>query len=92
VKAPVNQAKLFHHQRMQQPGEVRAGRHADAGEWLFDGASAPDARAAFQHQDALAGASEVSSAGEAVMTRADDDGVPWTGSELGKRRREADLA
>ena len=52
----------------------------------------PTRGAAFQHQHALAGAGQVSSAGEAVMTCADDDGVPRTGSELGKGRGEADLA
>ncbi len=92
MKTASNQAQLIDHQRMQKSGEVRAGRHADAGEGLFDGTGASDARAALQHQDALAGAGQVGCAGEAVMTCADDDGVPWTGSELGNRRREADLA
>jgi hypothetical protein len=77
---------------MQKPGEIGAGRHADAGEGLFDGASASDAGTAFEHQDTLAGACQVCGAGKAVMTSADDDGIPSTRSELGKGLGQADLA
>ena len=77
---------------MQQAGEVGAGRHADAGEGLFDGAGAADAFAAFEHEDALAGARQVGGAGRAVVAGADDDDVPRARGDLLERRRQADLA
>ena len=76
VKAAPQEAELFDDQRMQQAGEIGAGRHPDAGKGLFDGACAADALAALEHQHALAGAGEIGGAGEAVVAGADDDGVP----------------
>ena len=77
---------------MQQAGKVSAGRHADAGEGLFDGTSAADAGTAFEHQHTLAGARQVGRAGEAVMTSANDDGIPGTGGKLRNGRGKANLA
>ena len=45
-KAARGECELFDDQRMQQAGEIGAGRHPDAGEGLFDGAGAADALAA----------------------------------------------
>jgi hypothetical protein len=67
---------------MEEAGEIGAGRHADAGEGLLDGACAADAGAALDDQNALAGAGEIGRAGEAVVARADDDGVPGLGGEV----------
>ena len=92
MKTAIHQSQLIDHQRMEKSGKISARRHADAGEGLFDGAGASDARPAFEHQDALAGACQVGSAGEAVMTGADDDGVPRPRSQLRNGLREADLA
>ncbi len=77
---------------MQQAGKISAGRHADAGEGLFDSTSATDARAAFQHQHTLAGTRQVRCAGEAVMTGANDDGIPGAGGKLRDGLGKANLA
>ena len=92
MKTASHQVQLIDHQGMEKSGEVRARRHQDAGEGLFDGTGASYARPALEHQDAFAGACQVGRASEAVMTRADNDGIPGAGSELGNGLREADLA
>ena len=82
MKTAPNQVQLIDHQRMEKSGEVRARRHQHTGEGLLDGTGASHARAAFEHQDALAGACQVSRARESVMTGADHDRIPGAGSEL----------
>jgi hypothetical protein len=67
---------------MQEPGEVGAGRHTHAGEGFFDGAGSADACAALENENALAGAREIGGAGEAIVTRADDDCVPRSAGEF----------
>jgi hypothetical protein len=79
VKAARGECELFDDKWMQEAGEIGAGRHLHAREWFFDGAGAADALARFKDQDALAGAREIGGAGEAVVARADDDGVPRLG-------------
>ena len=64
----------------------------DTGEGLFDGTSAADAGTAFEHQHTLAGTRQVGSTGEAVMTGANDDGIPATGGKLSNGLREANLS
>jgi hypothetical protein len=78
MEATIRETQLIHHQRMQKSGKVRARRHAHAGEGLFDGTSATHALPALEHQDALSGAGQVGSAGQAVVPSTDHDGVPWS--------------
>ena len=52
----------------------------------------PTRGAAFEHQDALAGACQVGGAGKSVMAGADDDGVPRPGSKLSNGFGQANLA
>ena len=77
---------------MQQAGEIGAGRHAHAGEGLFDGAGAADARRAFENQHALAGAREIGGAGKAIVAGADDDGVPGLCGEFANGSGQAEFA
>src|SRR5271170_743701 len=77
---------------MKQPGEVGARRHADSRKWLLDGACAADAVAAFERQDALSGAREVSCAGESIVAGPHDDGVPPPRYELFDRGGKAYFA
>ena len=86
------QIELLDDQRMQQAGEIGAGRHAHAGERLLDGAGSADAGAALDDQDALAGARQVGRAGEAVVARADDDHVPGAGGQFADGEGKADFA
>ena len=76
LKAATGQVEFFDDERVQQSGKIGAGRHAHAGEGLFDGAGAADAGAALDDQHALAGACEIGCAGQAVVAGADDDHVP----------------
>ncbi len=58
---------------IEQVGEVRAGRHAEArGELARDGGAA-DLGGGLEHDDFAPGAGEVGGAGEAVVAGADDD-------------------
>ena len=88
MEATLRQIKFLDHQWMQQAGKVSAGRHADARKGLFDGTGAADAGTAFEYQHALAGTRQVGCASEAVMTGADDDGIPAPGGkfEMGSGR------
>ena len=91
-KPRAGESELFDNERMQQAGEIGAGRHPDARERLFDGAGAADALACFEDEDALAGAREIGGAGEAVVAGADDDGVPWFCGEFADGCGEAEFA
>jgi len=86
------QVEFFDEQRMEQAGEVGARGHAHAGEWFLNGACAAYADTAFDDEDTLAGAGEISGAGEAVVTGADDDCVPAACGELADGDGEADFA
>ena len=92
LETTAGQLKLFDDERMQQAGEVGTRGHANARKGLLDGARATDAGPALNDEDALAGASEISSAGESVVPGADDDGVPCFGREFANRDRQADFA
>jgi hypothetical protein len=70
-EAALNEIELIDDKGMEQAGEVGAGRHADVGEWLFDGASAADALAAFEDENASAGAGEIGGTGESVVAGSD---------------------
>ena len=74
--AAAREFQLFDDERVEEAGEVGAGRHADAGKRLFDGAGAANAGAAFDDQNTLAGAREVGCAGQSVVAGADHDRVP----------------
>ena len=91
-KSPPRQFQLLHHQRMQQPGQIRARRHAHARKRFLDRARAAHARAAFEHQHALPGPRQIRGAGQAVVPRPDDDRVPGLRREFANRRRQTDLA
>src|ERR1700678_499334 len=77
---------------MEKSGQIGARRHPHAREGFFDRTSAAHACPALEHQDALAGACQVGSASEAVVTRTDDDDVPLLGRQLRDGLWEADLA
>ena len=70
------QRELVDHQRVQEPGEVGAGRDRVAGPRLLERARAADLLAALEHEYAAAGAGEVGGRGQPVVAGADDDGVP----------------
>ena len=79
------QRQLLDDQRVQQPGEVGAGRDRVARPGLLERARAADLVAALEHEHAAPGAGEVGGGGEAVVAGADDDRVPAPGGELGGR-------
>ena len=92
LEAAGGKVELLDDQRVQEAGEVGAGRHAHAGEWLLDGAGSADPVAGLENEDALAGAGEVGGAGESVMAGSDDDGVPGFGGELADGSGKSELA
>ena len=76
---------------MQQAGEVGAGGHADAGEGLFNGASATHARTAFNYKNPLAGTRELGSANKPVMACADHNRVPGLRGEIANGQGQPDF-
>jgi hypothetical protein len=92
MKTPIRQAQLFDHQGMEKSGKVCARRHAHTGEGFLDGAGAADTLPALEHQDSLAGACQVGSAGQAIVAGTDHNDVPLPWRQLGDRSREANLA
>ena len=79
------QRELLDHERVQQPGEVGAGRDREARPRLLERARAADLVAALEHEHAAPGAGEVGGGGQPVVARADDDGVPAPGGQIGGR-------
>jgi hypothetical protein len=77
---------------MQESGKICAGRHANAGERLLDGAGSTHSGATFDYQDALTGARQVGSAGETIVTGAYNDRIPSLGSECADRCRKPHFA
>jgi len=76
MKAALWKIQLGDNQWMQQASQIRAGRHARAGERLLNRASATYSRATLQNQNALAGTRQVRSARKTVVTGSDDDHIP----------------
>ena len=75
-KAMLVHLQFVHDQRVEQAYEVGAGRHLDATPNLFQRAGAADALTRLQHEHPLARAGKVRRARQAVVARADDDGIP----------------
>jgi hypothetical protein len=84
------QIQLFDHQRMQQSGEISAGRHFHAGKGFFHGAGAADALARLKHQHPLAGPGQISGAGQAVMPAPTMIASHGCAGQFLHRRRQAD--
>ena len=84
--------QLVDDQRVQQADEIRARRHLDAVPKRFERTRAADALARLQDEHALALASEIGGAGQAVVARADDDDIPLLRRQLTHRRWQTDLA
>ena len=76
MKAALDEIELFDDQRMEKAGEIGARRHPHPGKGLFDRACASHPFTALEHQHTLSGARQIGGAGQAVVTRAHDDGVP----------------
>ena len=91
MKAAEEKAEFFDDKGMEQTGEIGARRHAHAGKRLLEGAGSADAGAAFEDEDAQAGAGEIGGADEAVVAGADDDDVPRAGGERADGGGKADL-
>jgi len=62
--------------RPQQARRIREPRELDAGEDLFRDAGPSDDSSSFEDEDFQSGLGEVPRGDEAVVTTADDDGVP----------------
>src|ERR1700722_2017750 len=77
---------------MQQSGKVGAGRHPNAREWLFDGASAPDSFTALEHEHPQTRAGQVSGARQPVVTSPDHDHIPGTRGDFLEWRGDTDLS
>ena len=92
AEATGDEAEFVDDEGVEQAEEVGAGGDLVAGPGLVDGAGAADAVAGFEDEDLLACAGEVGSAGEAVMTCADDDDIPGLAGEVGDGCGEAELA
>ena len=76
MKAALDEAELFDNERMEQAGKIGAGRHPHPRKGLLDRACASHPFTALEHQHTLSGARQVCGAGQAVVARAHDDGVP----------------
>ncbi len=91
-EAALGQSQFGDNERMQQPGQIRARRHAHAGERFLDGACAAHARPALEHQHALARTREIRRAGKPIVPGADDDGIPAPRSQFAHGCRQTDFA
>ncbi len=92
LKTATGQVQFFNDERVEQAGEIGAGRHPHPREWLFDGARAADTHAALDHQHALTSLGEICGAGEPVVAGPDDDYVPGFGGQFSNWDWQADFA
>ena len=92
LEAALGQSQLGDNERMQQPRQIRARRHAHAGERLFNRASAADARPALEHKHALARARQVRRARQAIVPRADDRSHPSGAWPIRGRERASPIS
>ncbi len=91
-KAALGQIQLGDNERMQKPREIRARRHAHAGEGLLDRAGAAHAAAALEHQHALARARQIRRARQAVVPRAHNHHIPAPRGQFVDGSRQTNLA
>ena len=92
VEAVVGHAQLVDDGGMEQAAQIGARRDAIAGPRLLDGAGAAQPLARFEHEHLLAGARQVSGAGQPVVAAAHDDGIPAFAGQFLHGRRQPDLA
>jgi len=91
LEPAAGEIELFDDERVEQAGQISAGRHANAGKGFLDSAGTADARAAFDDEYAFAGPSEISTAGQSIVSGADNDRVPGFRGKFANGHGEADF-
>jgi hypothetical protein len=67
---------------MKQSGKIGAGRHSNAGKWLFDSAGTTDALTGFEHEYSLTCPRKVRRARQPVVARTHNDRIPAACGDL----------